>query len=553
MKSVLSSKISSVVRYLHIVAAMVGIILNAALPDSAIAFDKVEKYQIYEIEAVAEQDIKNPFDVYLLKIELKRPDGRSLTIDGFFDGDGKGGQTGRVWKARICPDQIGVWKWKTIIGDRKDVALNGLNGSFECVESDDPGGVISDGKYMRFQDGGYVFLQGNFLDIVDGLPSTHVFFSEMLTDDQRSAILTRQRDFHNANKINVYFANIGDYKGIATTPWSKTESETDLTRMDIAAWTRYDRYIKDIKEAGMFAELWFFADDSGFGKLSQEDKNRLFRYGMARTSAFNHTLFVIALEWQEGWTIESLRTSGHLIQKHNPWKRLLSVHSIPVKAPDSIRSYLSMIYKKIFRSLRYSEEQWISFIASQAGNDAVPEQVNSLSVEMNRKETIPHISEEFGELITDTDIRLMRNMWASLCGGAAGGGTGSHLNYFMKFMQENRVPFQRMTPSNGLIDGGQNIEAFCLAEIGHHYLVYSTEKDFSLSIKGDGLYGSWYDPTGNETAVDNSFKVEPGIRRFKTPSETTDWVLWITDQRNLNSGPLYPSSQLNIFQARHAN
>ena len=47
--------------------------------------------------------------------------------------------------------------------------------------------------------------------------------------------------------------------------------------------------------------MWFFADDSGFGGLSEVDKNRLFRYAMARTSAFSYTMYVIALEWGEGW------------------------------------------------------------------------------------------------------------------------------------------------------------------------------------------------------------------------------------------------------------
>ena len=63
---------------------------------------------------------------------------------------------------------------------------------------------------------------GNFLDFADGLHSTHVFMSETLTDAERSAIIARQRDFHDANKANIYIANKGDYGSRSVTPWLGT-------------------------------------------------------------------------------------------------------------------------------------------------------------------------------------------------------------------------------------------------------------------------------------------------------------------------------------------
>jgi hypothetical protein len=523
-------------------------LMGSGAVNAVIALDQVGKYQVYEIELVADKYIENPFDVYLLKIELESPDGRKIVLDGFFDGDGDGGQDGRVWKVRICPNEVGIWNWRTIPGDHRDSGLLGLTGRFECIESNNPGGIIQDGKFFRFQEGGHVFLQGNFLDFVDGLPSTHVFMSEMITDTVRSEILTRQRDFHNANKINVYFANKGDYGGISTTPWVKTEFGYDLSRMDIAAWARFDQYIIDIKNAGMLAELWFFADDSGFGGFSQADKNRLFRYGMARSSAFNHTLFVIALEWQEGWSLESIRTSGRFIQNHNPWQRLLSVHSLPDKAPDSIMSFFYMLYKKIFNDIRYSREPWVSFIASQAGNGAIPKQVNSLAVDISSTETIPHISEEFGILKKDGDLMLMRNMWANFCGGASGGGTGDYIDNFMRFLKISSIPFQRMQPMNSLIEHGGET-TFCLAEIGHHYLIYSTSGHFALNVLGNSLKGFWFNPRSRNVSLDFTFRVSPGKSLFEPPnSGHKDWVLWISDGSNLLSGKLYPSQEATVTQ-----
>jgi hypothetical protein len=351
--------------------------------------------------------------------------------------------------------------------------------------------------------------------------------SEKITDRERAGILARQRDFHKANKINVYFANKGDYGGLATSPWVKSGSGYDRSRMDLARWTQFDQYLQDFKNAGMFAEMWFFADDSGFGGIPQADKNRLFRYAMARTSAYSHTLYVIALEWQEGWSLESVRNSGNFIQQRNPWDRLLSVHSLPSSKPDSFRSFLAWIYAKLFSSIIYSEEPWADFIASQAGNSATPQDVNALAIQVGRLEQIPHLSEEFGVLRANQDLRLMRNMWANFLGGAAGGGTGSNIAALMSFLDRTKVPFFRMKPFNDLCSEGGN-HIFCAAEHGKHYLVYSMGYDFEIKVEGRGLSGYWYDPFKSDAILSKPFEVSPGKQKFSLPEKNKDWVLWIT-------------------------
>ena len=188
----------------------------------------VGKYKTHELTFKASVSPANPFDSYLLKLEVTDPAGRKFKIDGFFDGDGKGGQNGNIWKARLSPYSTGVWSWRTLPGDRADEALADLNGQFTCVESGDLGGIIADGHYFRFQEGDPIFLVGNFLD--NTVRFTHVYMSEMISNAERDAIITRNRDFHGANKINVYFANRGDYRGLAVTPWVGTNTATTRPR-----------------------------------------------------------------------------------------------------------------------------------------------------------------------------------------------------------------------------------------------------------------------------------------------------------------------------------
>jgi hypothetical protein len=287
--------------------------------------------------------------------------------------------------------------------------------------------------------------------------------------------------------------------------------------MDLSRWKLYDQYIRRFKDAGMVADMWFFADDSNFGRLADPVKNRLYRYAMARTSAFSHTMFVIALEWEEGWSRGSVRRSGRFIQAHNPWRRPLSVHSV---GP----------------SWWFSGENWATFIASQAGNDSKPYRVNPAAIALRMREKIPHIGEEFGLLDGDSDGRLRANLWANFLGGAAGAGTGSDLRAFQRFVSQSGIPFQRMLPANYLVsDGGYR--RFLLAEASRHYVVFSQGGTLKLNVSGKNLAGRWFNPRDPNAVLGEPFAVSPGVNRFTPPhSAEKDWVLWISDGSRLNGG-----------------
>lgn len=485
-------------------------------------------YQTLELVFSASTTPANPFDTYLLKLEITDPTGRTRVIDGFYDGDGAGGQTGTMWKARITPDAPGTWRWRTVPGDVRDEALLGLSGSFECVESGASGGLVRDGRHFRLQRGPFIYLVGNFLDRAHGLRTTHTFMGETTTDEQRDAIIARQRDFHTANKMNLYIANKGDYDGQSVTPWLGTADENDRTRMDLHRWNRFDEHLIRLKETRLLAELWFFADDSDFGSLSEAERRRLIRYTMARTSAFSHTFYVLALEWQEAFSAQEVTTMGTYMQDHNPWGRPLSVHSLNQS------------------EWAFADESWATFIASQAGNSATPDQVNAYALAMRAASPLPHIDEEFGKLTADSDTRLRANLWANFAGGAAGGGTGSDLKALQRFIAQSRVPFQRMAPANRLVESGGR-SRFALAETAHHYVVYSTKGAFGLTVEGTDLVGRWFNPRDPNATLGSPFEVSPGPQRFTPPRDTDkDWVLWISDGSNLNAGVTHPSAGMTV-------
>ena len=511
-----------------ILCCLVGIMASQAY-----ATVEVGKYRTHQLVFTADGSPANPFDTYLLKLEITDPAGKKFVIDGFFDGDGSGGQNGKIWKARITPYSTGTWFWRTVDGDAPDSGLNGLSGQFLCVESGDKGGVIGTGQHFQFQDGEFVYLQGDFLDGGGGLTqsngppySTHVYMSENVSNSIRNTMIDRQRNFHAVNKMNVYFANDGDYGGnVPVTPWAGSQSSNDKNTMNLARWKLYDSYIQRFQDNKIFAEMWFFADDSKFGGLPKADKHRLIRYALARTSAFSHSLYVIALEWAETWSQSAVTEAGNFFQAHNPWKRIVSVHN--------------------HTDWAFSGESWPSFIATQVGNSATPQTVNAFATTMRNTESLPHLSEEYGLHDDNATSGLLATFreksWANFLGGAAGGGTGYDHKALLGFISQSRAPFQQMSAANNLVSNSGE-SPYALADVGHHYIVYNQSGSFSLTVSGNGLVGRWFDPRNPNATLGNSFNVPSGTQTFTPPNSTSeDWVLWVSDGSNLNSGDLYPS------------
>ncbi len=491
----------------------------------------VDQYQTLELLFGQATTVPaNPFDTYLLRLELTDPDGQTVEFDGFYDGDGAGGQSGNIWKARISPSKTGTWSWQTIPGDAVDLGLAGLSGQFDVTAGSERGGLVANGRYFEFQDGSPTYLVGNFLDFSNGLQSTHVAMSETLTDGDRAAILARQTDFHDANKANIYLANKGDYGGRSVTPWVGSAASNDKTRMDLGRWNNYDDYIGQFKQNQMLADLWFFADDSNFGSMSRANQQRLIRYGMARTSAFNHSMYTLALEWQEGFTKTRINQLGTYLQDHNPWDRLVSVHSLNNS------------------NWEFAGETWPTFIATQVGNSANPDDVNSYGITIRSQDTLPHIDEEYGVLASDSDTRLRGNLWANLASGAAGGGTGSDLHALQRFLDQGDLPLRTMTPNNGLVTGGGS-NRFALADPGHNYLVYSETGSFNLNLAGSGLEARWFNPRDPNANLGAPIAVSSGNVNFTPPSATSsDWVLWVSDGTNIEPLATHPTNDATIVQ-----
>jgi hypothetical protein len=85
----------------------------------------------YDVSLGSDTRYENPFHVDV-RARLTGPDGQTTVIHGFFDElDSAGGAEGEnTWKVRLCPNQIGTWRYFT---QSSDPALAGQEGTIECT------------------------------------------------------------------------------------------------------------------------------------------------------------------------------------------------------------------------------------------------------------------------------------------------------------------------------------------------------------------------------------------------------------------------------------
>jgi hypothetical protein len=512
--------------FAHAVLMLVLALATARAGTAVARFDTAEVILRSTASFNANSGTPNPFTTVDLTARVTAPSGRVYTVDGFFDGDGAGGAIGNVFKFRVSADELGTWRWTTT---SNTAGLNGLSGTFSC--SGTLTGVFGKGpvvenpsrpRTFKYQHGEPVYLIGKFLDTAAPAPIqfSHALLSEKLTEANRQAMLSRHMGMK-LNKMNVYLANVGDYSSLSTTPWVGTAGSSNKQRFDLARWRMFDQWVVRLRNAGLVAHLWFFADDSSFGNLSDADRRLLIKYAMARHSGYVNTMFILALEWQESLTAAEVGADMGYLHGKNPWARLASVHGLT-------------------GDFSFPSAAWADYLDTQAGNAVGYAAVHAHGLKNRGLAAKPLIQEEFGLGAEDTGHR--QKAWAAFTAGAAGSGTGSFLAHLSRFASE--VDFERMDPADSLALSGN---AYVLAEKGRSYVVYlyngGTVRVDLRNVTGTFAV-RWFDPrTGTWR---DAGSVGGGQERSFTAPAAGDWTLYL----NLSAAapppppPPPPSSQV---------
>ena len=115
----------------------------------------------------------NPFLDYRLQVEFTGPDGNTVSVPGFFDGDGSGGSAGRVWRVRFAPHLGGAWSFVARFRKGVDVAIDlspgaGTPASFDATSGTfeiHPRDPEAEGFYRW---GKLLYVSDHYLEFYDG-------------------------------------------------------------------------------------------------------------------------------------------------------------------------------------------------------------------------------------------------------------------------------------------------------------------------------------------------------------------------------------------------
>ncbi|MEO0650154.1 MAG: DUF5060 domain-containing protein [Planctomycetota bacterium] len=330
-------------------------------------------------------DDPNPFLDGRLEMTFTRPDLTTIRVPGFFDGDGRGGPEGSVWKVRFAPDAPGTWSFEVsfqfgpglAVADPgatgQSFAPNGASGSFEVAPRDPLApGFLKFGRleyvgehYRRFAEGPYWIKSGTdspenllgfagFAEVekgADGVGVIHRFephADDWTLDDPElpnagsgggdpavSRNLIGALNYLESVGVNAIYLlpmNLGGdgwdtapYVGYAKTAYDKTHFH--LGRLH--QWEAIFRHAQEkgiqiqfvLAETEVENEQWL--DDGGFGV----ERKLLYRELVAR---FGHHL---AIKWnlaeENDYPVAQLEEQAAWLAAIDPWQHGIAAHNKP--------------------------------------------------------------------------------------------------------------------------------------------------------------------------------------------------------------------------------
>ncbi len=327
-------------------------------------------------DAAATDSAPNPFKDIRLQVAFTGPENRRYDVPGFFDGDGRGGPKGNVWRARFTPDAAGEWTYQARFRQGPDVAidvkpdagtsleLSNMNGTFAVAPRDPEAAGFAkwgrlryaDNFYLKFADGPYWIRGGTdepedllgYQDF-DNTPGKHKYSAHV--EDWRAGdpewgngrghglvgalnYLARQH----VNSIYFLTMNIGG-DGKDVWPWigpinPKGSPENDNQHYDVGKLAQWETVFDHAQRLGVFLHFVFNEAEEANkrelddGELGPERK-LYYREMIAR---FGHHL---ALEWnlceeynlQFDFGPERIREFADYVRAVDPYDHPITVHS----------------------------------------------------------------------------------------------------------------------------------------------------------------------------------------------------------------------------------
>lgn len=575
---------------LPFVAAALGFILVpcASRADGLVTAPRqVPLYRVFEASLVNERPYANKFVDVELSCVYVAPSGREVAFRGFFDGDGTGGgdaTTGVVWKLRFMPDEPGEWRYRWSWSD----GAGGGEGAFTAVRDGAGKGILrafrDNPRWFAYNGTEPVWIK-SYYETGHGSIAQPL---EWVAANVYQPLIDRGYNHLQVNWL-LSLCCFDQYYKDGPVPSTRDLAlyadgrVTSTMRLDV--WQMMERHLGwlNLRNVGVHMFLGFEGRKNNGPKwesLGDADKDFYVRYVVARLGAFANVA-----GWNFVWEDPGHREShelglARLIAKYDVFEHLrtyedefpreheyqrreysfAAIENHGIAAPDRATDIL-------YRKTPWTHHQ-ASLLGYVPGKPVYMSEGNALWRRYWQKRTGA----------TQDDLR--RAAWGVATAGASfnwNGHEGEDGLYargpgglpvfgdvnpyaqsaiyvdILSRVMTDEVAFHRMTPHDDALTRHDPFRAWCLAEAGAQYLVFSTAGEpFTLHVAaGDYLRNTWIDtktgrsvpaPAFTVSAADVSTKVDgtaPDERRigtrgvpFTPPDTLTDWVLLVrTRQR----------------------
>jgi len=275
-----------------------------------------------------------PKDTPARDIELRatfRHDSGQPTIRlfGFWDGDGRGGTRGRVFKVRFCPTKVGTWRLVSLESNRPEFERRVVE--IACVRSNHRGFWLPDGRWYRRSDGSHPFIIGN----------THYTFLSRRDDRGRLCREPVEDIRHNARYYNK--ARFSLFGGRYPDPQLKPFLDDDGRPSDHGrfahrpnpAWfaTRVDPVVAEGFARDLVCDLILCGPDTPASRSTLKgDPRPWLRYVAARYGSYPNVWFCLANEWDiknPRYSAREITQAGAYLRSSLPYPTPISVHGSP--------------------------------------------------------------------------------------------------------------------------------------------------------------------------------------------------------------------------------
>jgi hypothetical protein len=316
----------------HISLAIPSLILTAGAAAPA-SYGKWSKIELAVNGPVSQgRGDPNPF-VVQLDVDFTSPSGHRHQVPGFYDGDGRGGLDGNVWKVRFSADELGEWTYHTSSNNKQ---LDGRTGRFTVTgvpsaaqgfwkwgRLEYVGTAKNKIRYLKFRDGPY-WLKAGCDDPENFLGNYRNY--NTLAKRKAAVDYLAQRG---VNSLYIMTHNLdGDDKDVW--PWlgaNAREAKShggNNARFDVAKLDQWRELFEYMQTKGVVPYL-VLEDDSAWKGYDHE---RYYREMIARFGYLPALVFNLGEEHNENYRLSQALDYVRRLQELDPYDHPRAIHNV---------------------------------------------------------------------------------------------------------------------------------------------------------------------------------------------------------------------------------